>query len=87
MLIVFVLLATVMLRVGIVITVVYLLLPVTRACPHCGDKLILLQHPFLRVVLPVLEHRWCLRCGWTGVVRRSRRSPPQSRVINRAARS
>jgi hypothetical protein len=86
-LIVFVLLATVVLRVGIVLIVVYLVLPVTMACPRCGDKLILLRHPILRRLVPVLEHRWCLRCGWLGVVRRTARPQSQSRVINRAARS
>ena len=87
MLIVVVLFITVLLRVGIVAVVVYLMLPATRACPRCGDEALLIRHPVLRFVVPVLEHRWCLRCGWTGVVRRARRTPPQSRVINRAARS
>jgi len=43
----------------------------------------------MRRLLPLLEHRWCLRCGWTGLVRRDRRprTDAQSRVITRAARS
>jgi hypothetical protein len=89
MLIVVVLLATVFLRFSIVLTVVYLLIPATRSCPHCADELALLRHPVLRRLAPLLEHRWCLRCGWSGVVRRARPShrEPQSRVITRAARS
>ncbi len=43
--------------------------------------LALIKHSLLRVLLPAVEHRWCLDCGWSGVVR------VQSRVINRAARS
>ena len=88
MLIVVVLLATVMLRFTIVATVVYLMLPASRACPRCADELALIRHPVLRRLFP-LEHRWCLRCGWTGLVRRGRhpRTDAQSRVITRAARS
>ena len=89
MLIVVVLLATVMLRFTIVATVVYLMLPASRACPRCADELALIRHPVLARLLPQLEHRWCLRCGWTGLVRRGRRprTDAQSRVITRAARS
>jgi hypothetical protein len=81
-LIVFVLLATVLLRAAIVVTFVYVILPAKRACPLCGAELTLVQHAVLRRLLPMIEHRWCLDCGWSGVVRQ-----PQSRVINRAARS
>ena len=90
MLIVAVLLATVALRFAIVVTVVYLLLPTVPACPRCADELVLIQHPLMRRLLPPLEHRWCLGCGWAGIVRRhagKRSGQPQSRVINRAARS
>jgi hypothetical protein len=89
MLIVVVLFATVLLRFGIVLFVVYLILPATRTCPRCGTDLALIRHPVLRRLLPLLEHRWCLGCGWSGAVRRvpHERPIPQSRVINRAARS
>ncbi len=82
MLIVVVLFATVLLRAAIVLTFVYLMLPAKRVCPHCGALLVLIQHSVLRRLLPVVEHRWCLECGWSGMVRQA-----QSRVINRAARS
>jgi Zn ribbon nucleic-acid-binding protein len=89
MLIVVVLFATVLLRAGIVMTVVFLMLPKSFSCPRCADKLATIRHPMLRWLLPQVEHRWCLSCGWSGVVRRVRRERPlpQSRVINRAARS
>jgi hypothetical protein len=89
MLIVVVLFATVMLRAGIVIFVVYLILPATRTCPRCATDLAVIRHPVLQRLLPQVEHRWCLGCGWSGVVRRVPRERPwrQSRVINRAARS
>ena len=89
MLIVVVLFATVLLRAGIVLFVVYLILPATRTCPRCATDLAMIRHPVLRRLLPQVEHRWCLECGWSGVVRRVPRARPlgQSRVINRAARS
>jgi hypothetical protein len=90
MLIVVVLFATVMLRAGIVMTVFYFVLPKPFSCPRCSYKLSLIHHPMLQRLLPQVEHRWCLGCGWSGVVRRMkdrRRMLPQSRVISRAARS
>ena len=89
MLVVVVLFATVLLRAGIVLFVVYLILPATRTCPRCATDLTMIRHPVLRRLLPYVEHRWCLGCGWSGVVRRipPPRPLPQSRVINRAARS
>lgn len=81
MLVVVVLFATVLLRAAIVVFVVYLIFPATRSCPRCAGDLALVRHPVLRRVLPFIEHRWCLACGWSGIVRL------QSRVINRAARS
>ena len=82
MLVVVVLFATVLLRAAIVTTFVYLMLPAKRTCPRCGAELALIHHSVLRWVLPAVEHRWCLDCGWSGVVRQH-----QARVINRAARS
>ena len=88
MLIVVVLFATVLLRAGIVIVVVYLILPATRVCPRCAADLSLIRHPVLRRLLPSVEHRWCLTCSWSGIIRRTPQRPTtQSRVINRAARS
>ena len=89
MLIVVVLFATVLLRAAIVITAVYLMLPKAFSCPRCSHKLALIHHPILRRLLPQVEHRWCIGCGWSGAVRRvPQQAPvPQSRVINRAARS
>ena len=82
MFVVVVLFATVLLRAGIVLTFVYYILPTKRACPLCGAQLTLIQHGVLRRLLPMVEHRWCLDCGWNGIVRHV-----QSRVMRRAARS
>jgi hypothetical protein len=88
MLVVLVLLATVVMRLAIVSVVVYLLLPRGPACPHCGEPMAALRNRVLTRLLPTLERRWCLECGWDGVVRRASRRPDHSMVVmRRAARS
>src|SRR5437764_13763547 len=72
MLVVLVLLVTVAMRVAIVTAVVYLLLPRGPLCPHCGIEMVPLRNRFLDRLLPALQRRWCLECGWDGVARRGR---------------
>ena len=84
MLVVVVLLATVLLRVAIVTAVVYLLLPQGSLCPHCNLAMVAVRNRVLDRFVPALQRRWCLECGWNGVVRRVRsahaRSPKRSRA-------
>ena len=75
MLIVIVLLATVALRVAIVSFAVYLLLPRGPRCRSCHTEMLRLKNAFLARCLPALERRWCLTCGWNGVVRRRSEAP------------
>lgn len=70
MLVVGVLLATVLLRFCLVAVLTYVLLPRGPTCPHCAAQLTLIRNTFLQRVVPLLERRWCLECGWQGVVRR-----------------
>src|SRR2546421_13113719 len=70
MLVVVVLLATVLLRVAIVTAVVYLLLPQGPLCPHCNFEMVAIRNRALDRLVPALQRRWCLECGWNGVVRR-----------------
>lgn len=72
-LIVVVLLATVLLRFVLVAALAYLVLPRGTVCPHCAAPLTQVQAGWWSVVTG-LERRFCLECGWTGVVRRSRRA-------------
>jgi hypothetical protein len=77
MLVVAVLLATVVMRVALIGAVVYLLLGQGARCPHCGVAMVPIRNRLLDRLLPLLERRWCLECGWNGVVRRNRSvSPP-----------
>ncbi len=72
MLVVVVLLTTVLLRVVIVTAVVYLLLPQGPLCPHCHVDMVAIRNRFFDRVVPLLQRRWCIECGWNGVVRRVR---------------
>jgi len=76
MLVVGVLLATVLLRFCLVAALTYVLLPRGPTCPHCAAPLTLIRNTFLQRVVPLLERRWCLECGWHGVVRR----PPRTLI-------
>jgi hypothetical protein len=60
----------------------YRALPVGCACPQCrGETIRLVSRPLALTcaVLPgsVLHRRWCLTCGWDGVVRLVRAPGPQ----------
>src|SRR2546426_12443232 len=72
MLVVAVLLTTVLMRVAIIGAVAYLLLPQGSLCPHCGVEMVAIRNRFFDRLLPALQRRWCLECGWNGVVRRVR---------------
>src|SRR5207237_8035858 len=82
MLVVVVLLVTGLLRVPSVTAVVYLLLPQGPLCPHCNFEMVAIRNRFVDRLVPLLERRWCLECGWDGVVRRVRtaraRTPKRS---------
>ncbi len=78
MLIVVVLLVTVLIRFAIVTAVVFLLLPAGPSCPHCNVEMVPIRNGFIDRLLPVLQRRWCLECGWNGVVRRVRPAPTRT---------
>jgi hypothetical protein len=80
MLVVLVLLVTVVMRLAIVTAVVYLLLPRGPVCPHCGLEMAAVRNRFFDGLLPALQRRWCLKCGWDGLVRRVRSAPTRARL-------
>ncbi len=77
MLVVVVLLATVLMRVAIITAVAYLLLPRGSPCPHCGADMAAIRNRLFDRLLPMLQRRWCVECGWNGIVRRVRAAPSQ----------
>lgn len=55
-----------------------------RRCPHCGNESVPLQARLAALasaVLPrsVIQRRWCMRCGWNGLVRLPRGRLPKPR--------
>jgi hypothetical protein len=80
MLVVVVLLVTVVMRLAIVTAVVYLLLPRGPLCPHCGLEMAAVRNRLLDRLLPALQRRWCLECGWDGLVRRVHSAPTRTRL-------
>lgn len=58
--------------------VTYRTLPSGRECPHCRRTTLLLRSRLFALLsaLPFiqLQRRWCLSCGWLGVVRMPRPS-------------
>lgn len=61
-------------------------LPVGRACPQCGDEetipLISALLRFATRYAPgAYERRWCLGCGWEGVVRPGQGTPVRRRAL------
>jgi len=86
MLVVVVLLVTVLMRVAIVAAVTYLLLPQGPLCPHCHLDMVAIRNRFFDRLLPALQRRWCLECGWNGVVRRVRATPRRTYTSRPARR-
>ncbi len=87
MLVVVVLLATVLMRLAIVTAVAYLLLPRGPVCPHCGDEMLPIRNRLVDGMLPLLQRRWCLECGWNGIVRRSLPAAARSETPRPASRT
>ncbi len=65
-LVVAVLMATVLLRLVLVLAAIWLLVPRRRQCPRCGGADLSRVASSLARLLR-LERRWCLNCGWEGV--------------------
>jgi len=88
-LIVTVLLFTVLMRFAIILGVAYLLVPRGVACPRCGVEMMSIRNVVVDRLLPMLQRRWCLDCGWNGVTRRVRpaTTPPRAGAPRSQTRS
>jgi hypothetical protein len=49
----------------------YLFLPSGRDCPRCAGETLPIRSILLRPLRALASIRWCLECGWEGVVRSS----------------
>lgn len=79
-LVVAVLMATVLLRLALVLGVIWLLVPRRRHCPRCGDDELTRVRSRLARLLH-LERRWCLACGWEGVSKPTVTVPLDDRIL------
>ena len=75
--IVLVLLVTVALRLTLVTCAIYFLLSRGPTCRTCAGDMVRIRHRGLEGLLG-LERRWCMTCGWNGVVRRAPAAPRHS---------
>jgi hypothetical protein len=48
-------------------------LPRGGRCPCCAEPTLLLRSRLVRLLPGRFESRWCLQCGWEGLVRPRRR--------------
>jgi hypothetical protein len=77
--IVLVLLATVLLRFLLVAIVIWLVFPRRRTCPQCNEGTVpILESTYLRFIM--MERRWCMSCGWTGIARKTKEKGTGSRT-------
>lgn len=51
-------------------------LPPGRDCPRCGGETLSIRRAFLRPVYRLLHQRWCMACGWEGMMRQTGRPAP-----------
>lgn len=75
-------LAVFLIPLGIGALVSYRALPTGRDCPRCGSTTSLLLSAWARLASRVpgirIQKRWCLDCGWSGILRFER---PSLRLI------
>ncbi len=51
-------------------------LPSGRDCPRCGGETIPIRNRLLHPFRRFLSLRWCMACGWDGVMRQTRWAQP-----------
>lgn len=46
-------------------------LPAGRECPRCGSETLSIRSRLLHPVRRFLHQRWCMACGWDGMMRQT----------------
>ncbi len=60
----------------VVATAVFLfVIPRGDRCPNCDTPTMRIESPFSDRFLPWFRKRWCLACGWQGMLRTGHASP------------
>jgi hypothetical protein len=79
---VLVLFGFVVLRVLVLCGIAYLLIPPGRRCPACGGETVALERRGIARLLPGIQRRWCVDCGWSWFRRRKREAAAPARVLD-----
>lgn len=58
------------------IALLYAFLPSGRGCPRCGHETVPIRSWLLHPVRRLTALRWCLDCGWQGLMRHGRNRAP-----------
>ena len=66
------------LRVVAATVIFFAMLPPGDRCPNCDNPTTRVASPFSDRLLPWLRKRWCLTCGWQGMLRRGPLTPTQT---------
>ncbi|HEX5520067.1 MAG TPA: hypothetical protein VFX29_00165 [Longimicrobiaceae bacterium] len=53
------------------VLVLFLFLPSGHECPRCSAETVAVRSVFLRPVRRLAGRRWCIECGWEGIMRHS----------------
>lgn len=61
----------------------YVFLPAGRDCPRCASETLPIRSSILRPIRSLASLRWCIACGWEGVMRHAmlRRPLPKLEVV------
>ena len=79
---VFVLLGFVVLRVLVIGGIAWLLIPPGRRCPACGAETVALERRGIARLLPGIQRRWCVECGWSWFRRKQAVSAAAARLLD-----
>lgn len=59
----------VVIRLVAIVVILLVALSTGPTCPACRGETLAIRTPWLKLA-PWIERRWCLSCGWSGLLRR-----------------
>ncbi len=65
-----------------IIAILLAALSVGPYCPACSGEAIRVRAPWLLSKLSRLERRWCLACGWDGLLRCGELAPMRRTAVD-----
>ncbi len=74
-------LGLVLIRLAVMGLFLLVIVSVGPGCPACGCEAVLVRSPWLIRRLKWLQRRWCMSCGWQGLLRRGPRRRVEPAVV------